>query len=30
MNAYKYGSAETKMMLRELGRMLREQKKLID
>jgi hypothetical protein len=30
MNAYKYGYAEAKMMLRELGRMLREEKKLID
>jgi hypothetical protein len=30
MNAYKYGSAEAKMMLRELGRMLREEKKLMD
>ena len=30
MNAYKFGSSEAKMMLRELGRMLREEKKLID
>ena len=30
MNAYKYGSAEVKIILRELGRMLREEKKLID
>jgi hypothetical protein len=30
MNAYKYGSSEAKMMLRELGRMLREEKKLIE
>ena len=30
MNAYKYGVAETKLLLRELNRMLREEKKLID
>jgi hypothetical protein len=29
-NAYKYGSAEAKEMLRELGRLLREEKKLIE
>jgi len=30
MNAYKYGVAETKALLRELNQMLREEKKLID
>jgi len=29
-NAYKYGSAEAKEMLKELGRLLREEKKLIE
>jgi len=30
MNAYKHGVAETKALLRELNRMLREEKKQID